>query len=133
MCKYRFIEVLKKGIQNPLQVFSWKPGGGRAGEAVRFVWRIPLKPSDREEKRAFQLQTQCLPNIPTYNSRVKKTVFFATIVNPSFVHSKAAACTIYKYLNGDLLPRERCKGKDDALVMAEVALATQNPDIIHDL
>ena len=33
----------------------------------------------------------------------------------------------------DLLPRERCKGKDDALVMAEVALAKQDPGIMHDL
>jgi len=32
-----------------------------------------------------------------------------------------------------MLPREQCKGKDDALVMAELALAAQDPDMIHDL
>jgi hypothetical protein len=74
-----------------------------------------------------------LANIPTYHSGVKKAVFWVIVVNPSFIHSKAVACAIYKYLTGNLLPRERCKGKDDVLVMAEVALATQDPDIIHDL
>jgi len=114
-------------------MFSWKPGGGRAGEAVHFVWRIPLKPSYPDENRVFQLQTKCLANIPTYRSRVKNTVFLAIVVNPNFIHSKAVACAIYKYLNGDLLPRKQCKGKDDTLVMVEVALATQDPDLIHDL
>ena len=110
-------------------MFSWS----RAGEAVHFVWRIPLDPSDRDENKAFQLQTECLANIKTYYSRVTKTMFLATVVSPSFINSKAAACAIYTYLTGDLLPRERCKGKDDALVVAEVALAAQDPDTIPDL
>jgi hypothetical protein len=31
------------------------------------------------------------------------------------------------------MPRERCKAKDDILVIPEVDLATQDPDIMHDL
>jgi hypothetical protein len=64
---------------------------------------------------------------------MKKFVFIAKIVSPSCINSKAAACVIYKNLNGDLLPRERCKGQDDALVMAEVALAAQDLDMMHGL
>jgi len=60
-------------------------------------------------------------------------VFIARVVSQRCINSKADACAIYKYLNGDLLPRDRCKGKDDALLMAEVDLAAQNPDMMHDL
>jgi hypothetical protein len=79
-------------------MFSWKPGGGRAGKAVHFVWRIPLDPSDRDKNKAFRLQTECLANINIYHSRVKKVVFLAAVVSPSFINSKADACTICKYL-----------------------------------
>jgi hypothetical protein len=60
-------------------------------------------------------------------------MFFATTVHPSFIDSKAAACTMYNYLIGNHLPREQCKGKDNASQMATLALASQDPNIIHDL
>jgi len=60
-------------------------------------------------------------------------MFLATVVSLSFINSKAVACAIYTYLTRDLLPHERYKGKDDALVVAEVALAAQDPDTIPDL
>jgi hypothetical protein len=56
---------LSKGIKTPCQIFSWKPGGGRAGEDVHFVWRIPLIPQDRDDNRAFCLQAECLADIMT--------------------------------------------------------------------
>jgi hypothetical protein len=127
------MQVLKKGLRIAIQMFSWKPGGGRAGEAVHFVWRIPTNLSDRDDNKAFALQAECLQGISFYHSRVKKAVFLATVVRPSFVQSKAAAVSLYKFLTGDILPRERCKGKDHAIVMAEVALAMQDFDIIQDL
>ena len=40
---------------------------------------------------------------------------------------------MYKILTGDNLPSERCKGKDQAIRVAELALATQDFDIIQDL
>ena len=40
---------------------------------------------------------------------------------------------MYKYLTGDNLPTERCKGKESAIRVAEIALATQDFDIIQDL
>jgi len=114
-------------------MFSWKPGGGRAGEAVHVVWRIPRSPSDRDDNKAFRLQTECLNEISIYHTRVKKAIFLATTVHPSFIDSKIAACPVYKYLIGDNLPRDKCKGKDQAIQMAEMALATQDFDIIQDL
>ena len=64
---------------------------------------------------------------------MRKATFLATIVRQSFIDSKAVACAMYKYLAGDNLPRERCKGKDNAIRVAEIALATPDFDIIHDL
>jgi hypothetical protein len=60
-------------------------------------------------------------------------MFFATIVHPSFIDSKAAACAMYNYFTRDHLPRERCKGKDRLIQMATIALASQDPNIIHNL
>jgi hypothetical protein len=40
---------------------------------------------------------------------------------------------MYKILTGDHLPRDICKGKDNALEMAEMALAIQDFDIMQDL
>ena len=37
---------------------------------------------------------------------------------------------LYTLLIGGILPRERCKGKDHAIVIAEMALAMQDFDII---
>ena len=99
-------------------MFSWRPGGGRAGEAVHVVWRVPLSPADRDENKAFRLQTECLNGIPIYHTRVKTTTFVATAVHPGFIDSKAAACAMYKFLTGDNLPSERCKGKDFAIRVA---------------
>ncbi len=114
-------------------MFSWKPGGGRAGEAVHFVWKLPLDQVQRDINKAFHLQAECLAEISTYHTRVKKALFLATVVHPSFINSKAGACAMYKHLTGDHLPRDRCKGKDNALVTAEIALATQDFGIIQDL
>jgi hypothetical protein len=91
---------LKKGIRIPLHMLSWKPGGTRAEEVVHFVWRIPPNQKDRDENRAFRLPAKCLPELPTYHTRVKKAVFYAEVVNQSFIHSKAAAmlCTISSHV-----------------------------------
>jgi hypothetical protein len=124
---------LKKGIRTPFQIFSWRPGGGRAGEVVHFVWRIPPVSSDRDETKGFAIQAVCLGNIKTYHSRVKKALFLATVVRPSFINSKAAAIAMFKHLTGDILPRDRCKGKEAAIAMAELALATQDFDLIQDI
>jgi hypothetical protein len=40
---------------------------------------------------------------------------------------------MYKHLTGDTLPRDRSKGKDSAILLAEMALATQDFDLISDL
>jgi hypothetical protein len=88
------MEALKKGVRATIQIFSWKPGGSRASEAFHFVWRIPNNVSDRKDNKAFTLQTECLAEIATYHSRVKKTLYLATVVRPSFIVSKADACTM---------------------------------------
>ena len=114
-------------------MISWRPGGSRAREAVHVVWRIPNCRTKRDDNKAFQLQTDSLNEISLYQTRVKKALFLSTTVNPSFIDSKAAACAMYNYLTGDHLPRERCKGKDNAMDMARLALASQDFDIVHDL
>jgi len=82
-------------------MFSWKPGGSRAGEVVHFIWRISDNITDRDDSRAFALQA----DITTYHSRVmKKTLFLATVVRPSFIISKAVACVMYTHLTWDHLP-----------------------------
>ncbi len=93
----------------------------------------PPVPSDRDEIKAFAKQAVCLSNIKTYHSRVKKALFLATVVRPSFINSKAVAIAMSKHLIGDILPRDRCKGKDVAVAMAELALATQDFDLIQDI
>ena len=57
---------MKKGIRIPLQIFSWKPGCSRAGEAVHIVWKIPPNPEYRDKNKVFRLQSQCLTDITTY-------------------------------------------------------------------
>jgi len=60
-------------------------------------------------------------------------LFLASVVHPSFITSKADARAMYKHLTGDTLPRDRSKGKDSAILLAEMALATQDFDLISDL
>ena len=79
--RYRFLATLIKGMRTPFQMFSWKPGGGRAGEAVHFVWRVPLDKIQQDNNKTFRLQVYCLADITTYHTRVKKAVFFATVVH----------------------------------------------------
>jgi len=64
---------------------------------------------------------------------VKKALYLANVVHPSFIQSKAATYAMYHHFNADHLPRDRCKDKDNARIMAEVALATQDFDIILNL
>ena len=54
-------------------------------------------------------------------------------MQPSFIHSKVAACAIFKHLTCDNIPHDRCKGRDNVRVMAEMALATQDYDILQNL
>ena len=131
--RYKFLIALSKGIRTSRQIFSWKPGGGRAGEAVHFVWRIPLIQQERDDNRAFRFQAECLADITKYHTRVKNPLFFAEVVNQSFIHSKAATSAMYKHLTGDILPRDKCKGKSNARIVAEMALACQDFDLIQDL
>jgi len=131
---YNFIQDLNKGIRSPFQMFSWRPGGSRAGEAVHVVWRIPNCRAERDDNKAFQLQTESLKEISLYQTRVKKALFLSTVIHPSFIDSKAAACAMYNYLTRDHLPRERCKGKgSNAMDMTRLALASQDFDIIQIL
>jgi len=109
------------------------PGGGRAGEAVRILWRIPPSLPDRGDNKAFQLQAECLASVSTYHTRVKKAIFFATVVHSSFIDSKAVACAMYRHMTRDHLPLERCKEKKSAIIAAEMALASQDFSIIQDL
>ena len=60
-------------------------------------------------------------------------MFLAIVMSPSSMQSNADACAIYKYLTMDLIPRERCNGKEDAMIMAEVALVAQDINMIQDL
>jgi hypothetical protein len=39
---YKFLATLIKDMRKLFQIFSWKPGGGRAGEVFHFVWRVLL-------------------------------------------------------------------------------------------
>jgi hypothetical protein len=57
MCRrrYKFFDALNKGIRTPFLIFSWKPGGGRAREAIHFIRRIPLDPQQRDNNKAFGL------------------------------------------------------------------------------
>jgi hypothetical protein len=77
------------------------------------------------------MQAVCLNTIKTYHSLVKKTLFLATVVKPRFINSKAAAIAMFKHLVGDILPRDTCKGKDAAIAMAVLALATIDFDLIQ--
>ena len=85
------------------------------------------------DNKDFQLQTECLNDIALSHTRVKKALFLSTHVYPSFIDSKTSACAKYHYLTRDHLPRERCKGKDNAIEMARMALVSHDFDIIHDL
>ena len=40
---------------------------------------------------------------------------------------------MYKHTTRDNLPLERCKGKDSAIIVAEMALAIQDIGVIQDL
>ncbi len=40
---------------------------------------------------------------------------------------------MYKHLTEDILPRDKCKGKGNARIVAEMALASQDFDLIQDL
>ena len=64
---------------------------------------------------------------------MKKAIFLATIVHPSFSDSNAVAYAMYNYLTEDNLPRKRCMGKDDAVQIVEIALAAQDFETIQDL
>jgi hypothetical protein len=64
---------------------------------------------------------------------VTRQIYFAHAVNPSFISSKAAAMAIYEHITGERLPKDAGKARDYAVRMAEVALLTQDFDIVHDL
>jgi hypothetical protein len=113
-------------------MFSLEPGGSRAGEAIHFMWRVPPNPENCDNNRAFCLRAWCLTEITTYHTTVKKAMLYAEVVNQSFIHSKAAASVMYKFLTSDHLLREKCKGKADAILMVDMALACQDFDIIQD-
>ncbi len=114
-------------------MFSWRPGDGRAGEYVHVVWRVPLIHLDRDDNKALELQTESLNDISIYHTRVKKATLFASDVHQSDIDSKAVACVMYNKLPGDNLPRDRWKVNDNAIRVVEMALTTQDFDIIHDL
>jgi hypothetical protein len=71
---------------------------------------------------------------PSKRACCSDLLFLATVVRPSFIVSKAAACAMYMHLTEDHLPIDHyCKGKTNAILVAELALATQDFDIIQDL
>jgi hypothetical protein len=129
----RFLSDIGKGILTPFQMFSWKRGGGRAGESVNIVWRIPLCVSERCENSAFKSQTVSLVSITKYAGRLTRHVFLAHSIKPSFISSKAATMSIYEYVTGERLSRDACKAKDYDMRMAELVLSTHYYDIVQDL
>ena len=66
-CRYSLVASLTEGLQSPLQMFSWRHRGSRAGEAVYVVWRISSSTTGRDNKKAFKLQTECLNYILVYH------------------------------------------------------------------
>jgi hypothetical protein len=78
-------------------MFSWKPGGGRAREAVHVVWITPPNSPDRDDDKAFHQQVECLEDVSTKYTRVRKTIFVATDVHLRFIDSKAVACAMFKH------------------------------------
>eukprot|EP00873_Tetraselmis_striata_P014883 jgi/Tetstr1/435147/TSEL_002607.t1 len=124
---------LEQGLSTPFQLFTWKRGGGRAGETVAVIWRIPRNRQERDEDIAFQLQTRVLNNITRYHTRLRKALFLAHVVNPTFIKTKAAAQAVYEYITSDRLPKQRAAGHDHAILMSELALSCQDFDIITDL
>ncbi len=133
MIRYRFITDLQKGMSIPIQVFSWKPGGGRGGQAVYTMWRIPRVVNDRDENKTFQLSVGCLESITMYRTWAMKCVFISEIVSPSFVSSKAVANAVYEYITGNKLPCDTSIDKGNAFRVVELSLATQDFDIATDL
>jgi hypothetical protein len=133
MNRFRFLSDLNKGILTPFQMFSWKRGGGRAGESVNIVWRIPRCVSERCENSAFTSQSACLASVTKYAGRVTRHVFLAHTDNPSFISSKAAAMSIYENVIGERLSRDASKAKDYAICIAELVLSTRDYDIVQDL
>eukprot|EP00873_Tetraselmis_striata_P001256 jgi/Tetstr1/421520/TSEL_012467.t1 len=65
--------------------------------------------------------------------RLRKALFVAHVVNPTFIKTKAAAQAIYEYITSDRLPKQRAAGHDHAILMSELALSCQDFDIIADL
>ena len=100
---------------------------------MHFVWRIPHRTSARDETLSFRLYTKCLADIPIYHSRVKKSLFLASTVHPSFIHSRAAAKAIWEYITGDRLPTNHSKYSQNAITLSAFALASQDLDIATDL
>lgn len=133
MCRFKFLTELSKGIRTPFQMFCWKKGGSRAGETVNVIWRIATCEKERCENQAFQSQATCLARITRYASRVTRQIFLAHTVNPSFINSKAAAMAIYEHITGERLPKDAGKARDYAVRMAELALLTQDFDLVQDL
>jgi hypothetical protein len=52
-CRFKFILALSKGMRSTFLMFSWRPGGDRAGEDVHVVWRDLLSPLDHDDNKAF--------------------------------------------------------------------------------
>ena len=119
-------------MKTPIQLFWWEPGGSRGGEAVRIIWRVPRDVKLLDENKAFQLQTECLQNVTIYQSRAAKTTFLASAVTSSFIKTKAGVIAMYEHITGNRLPHDA--GKSCVAVrMAQMALATQDFDIVQDL
>ncbi len=122
---------LEKGNSNPasnilLEARWWS---GRRGYS--FYLEDTPKPIRSRRKQSFPTSNGAIGEHPNVSLPREEDRVLATVMNPSFIHLKAASRAFYKYLTGDLLPRERCKDKDDALVIAEIALATQDPMIFE--
>ena len=89
--------------------------------------------SERSKNLAFQNQAASLRGIAKYAGRVSRQLFYATVVNPSFISSKAAAMAMHGYITGERLPRDARKARDYATRVAELALTRQDFDLVQDL
>eukprot|EP00873_Tetraselmis_striata_P002924 jgi/Tetstr1/423188/TSEL_001308.t1 len=129
-----FLQAMRKGLSNPFMCWTWRYGGSRPGLALHHIWKVP--PRMPAEGRADMVnKSNQLSNIPrdtveVQYSRAAKQAYYANVLKPSFMSSKAAARAVFEYLTGGKLPFD---GSDEAGSPASYALFVDDPDIIFDL
>ena len=130
----RFISILKdRKLKVAFQMFSWMRGGSRAGLSIHVIWKVPLTPRLRDENRSYHCQKEAEKSVNKFATRAAKQLFFASTVSPMFIDNKTGAAAVYKYLTGDQLPTDMGKSRTEAIRVAELALASQDFELVSDL